>query len=117
MSIKELHEHLQALARAESEPISYTEAGHFVNLTMDNPDHRTKIGHILDDINQAERAQGRPLLSALVVHGDGEHRGLPGDGFFKLARQWGLLKGHKSTDELFFYAEELKRVYAYWKAH
>jgi len=113
MGVTELHQHLQELARNEGEPISYTQAAHFVDLTMNNAAHRMKIGQILDDIYELELAQGHPMLSALVVQEDNR---IPGHGFFKMAKRLGRLKGNRSTDEIFFYAEELKRVYEYWKA-
>jgi hypothetical protein len=44
----------------------------------------------------------------LVVHGN---RNMPGAGFFKFTRKKKLQK----TDDLTFFAHELKRVYDYWE--
>ena len=67
-----------------------------------------RIGVILDGINKSEHRAGRPLLSAVVTRKD---TGMPGAGFFKLAKALGLYDG---GDDLEYWSKELHRVYAYW---
>ena len=54
------------------------------------------------------------MLSAVVVHSDGEGSGsLPGPGFFTLAKDLGL---QGSLDNVTFFARELMRVHQAWHA-
>lgn len=46
-----------------------------------------RLGALLRRVSLAEEAEGRGLLSCLVVRSDG--RGLPGPGFFRLAADLG----------------------------
>ena len=86
--------------------LSYAEVGEVLNLDMDNPHHRREIGRILGEISTEEHNNGRPLLSAVVVHRE-NHR--PGPGFFSLARELGI-QGPDEDDET-FYTNELNRVF------
>ena len=69
----------------------------------------TGIGPILDRINNIERCEGRPMLSAVVIS---KSRNIPGAGFFKLAKKLGL----QSDDEgnVKFWLKEIRRVHDYW---
>jgi len=51
---------------------------------------RYQIGPLLDEVSRYEHAQGRPLLSVVVVR---EDTGMPGEGFFMLAGGWGSSTG------------------------
>jgi hypothetical protein len=75
-----------------------------------DPDFPTVLGHLLEAINRAEDAQGRPLLAAVVVGATG----LPGPGFFASARELGL---HVDSDDRTLWQRELQRVHAYWYRH
>lgn len=70
----------------------------------------------LGDISILEHSQGRPLLSAIVVHKptSSEPR-MPGKGFFKLAREHNIWDG-KGTKEKFFF-NEIRKVHDYWSQH
>jgi len=70
------------------------------------------IGKRLDEINRDEHRQGRPMLSAIVV---GSESGIPGDGFFKLARCLGKLQEDTREGELGFWEAEKAAVYAMWQ--
>ena len=61
-------------------------------------------------VSEAEHHQGRPLLSAVCVMA-GVKR--PGQGFFDLARQVGLMQSGQDNRE--FFETEVARVHAYWK--
>ena len=80
-----------------------------VNLDLDDPADRRELFRTLDDINFAETASGRPMLSAVVVS---RENGMPGTGFLKVARKLGRLAG---GDELDFWVRELGRVHAHWR--
>ena len=84
--------------------ITYTEAGAILGIRPYDPhlfDH-------LDNINEFERDHGRPMLSALVVN---KQSGMPGRGFFRLARSWGLDTSNPNR----FWRRELKRVSKHWR--
>ena len=77
-------------------------------LDMGREWNRAEIGRILGAISTHEREAGRPLLSAIVVH---QVDGRPGQGFFALARQLGLLQPGQSEDT--FWQGEVRRVHEY----
>ena len=72
------------------------------------------MAEILDEISRHEHDQGHPLLSAVVVHAEGgDSGGIPGPGFFTLAKSLGLSRG---GDKVTFFALELGRVHKAWKS-
>jgi hypothetical protein len=75
------------------------------------PAHGPAIGKILGEISCGEDAQGRGMLTIIVVHKYGDME--PGPGFFELARDL----GRDTSDVTKCWVEELKRVYAYWRDH
>ena len=103
----EIYEKLKEVARSQG-IIYYSDIAPMAGLNMDLPSDRYAIGVILDEINRREHAQGRPMLSAVVVHKDSLK---PGQGFFTLARSLGKLVGN---DEDSFYIRELRKVHDYW---
>jgi hypothetical protein len=60
---------------------------------------------LLDEVSRAEAGAERGMLSAVVVHKNDDD--LPGEGFFKLAREL----GRDTSDQLAFYVAELNLVY------
>ena len=95
---------------AKSEKITcYSSIAPLAGLDMTNPAHRREIGEILGEISQHEHDAGRPLLSAVVISRD---TNMPGEGFFKLARDLSLFM---AEDELSFFTKELEKVYAQWR--
>lgn len=98
---------LRQTARAHS-TTTYAAVAAAAGLPISDPASRARIAHLLYAVNAVEHAQGRPLLSTVVVF-VGQRR--PGAGFFQCARDLGRL-----TDEepLTFWAAELQRVYAVW---
>jgi hypothetical protein len=97
---------LVQVAKAKS-TIQFVELGKVADMVLDNDEDIAALGHILDAIAEQDVAAGRPLLPALVVHGN---RNMPGVGFFRFAKKKKLQK----SDDLTFFASELKRVYDYW---
>lgn len=70
-----------------------------------------ETGVMLDEINEDELANGRPLLTAVCVGATG----MPGSGFFKLAHKVGRYAGHSPADQESFWEAERAAVYEAWK--
>jgi hypothetical protein len=102
-----IYERLKLAAKARA-TITYGELAPLVALDMESPAARIQLGAMLGEISTFERQNGRPLLSALVVHKEDK---MPGGGFFTLAKRLGLYHG---SDNLGFFVQELKRVHDYW---
>jgi hypothetical protein len=88
--------------------IFYGELAKLIGIDTDNP-HAAQVGKVLDRSNQDEVANGRPMLSALVVSKDTM---LPGRGFFNLGEQLRLTE--HGEDEVGFAVRQIKRVHDYW---
>lgn len=74
--------------------------------------HDFAMAAMLGEISAEEDAEGRGMLSALVIHKHGDQ--VPGNGFYDCAKQL----GRDVSDRTKFWAVELQRVYDYWaKAH
>jgi hypothetical protein len=71
-----------------------------------------ETGHLLGEISQEEHQRGRSILTALVV---AVTTGVPGSGFFDLARHFGNLQGTTPAAERRFWEQERDAVYAAWK--
>ena len=106
--IEKIYDRLVEAARAKS-VVYYSQIGDLLNLTMDNPCHRNELAHILGEISSKEHQEGRPLLSAVVVHKENLR---PGKGFFILAKE--LKKQKPEEDDDRFYVAELQRVFEQW---
>lgn len=66
-----------------------------------------RLPGILGEVSEMEHAQGRPLLTAIVVSQEGKC----GSGFFEMARRNGAV----ITGEARFQDEGQQRVFAYWQ--
>ena len=97
--MREVYGELIAVARRGG-TVNYSD---IVSLAEDYP----HLFRILDRINSYEHRAGRPLLSAVVVGA----KGIPGRGFFDLARALGLCVG---DGEAQYWSEELERVHKRW---
>ena len=71
--------------------------------------HDLRLFDLLGEISTEENAAGRGMLSALVVHKDGNYQ--PGPGFFELAQKL----GHDTSDILVFWINQIKKVFAAWR--
>src|SRR5438045_1627459 len=103
-----MHEPIYQFLRrvaAEGQTTTYAGIAPLAGLDMSRADHRNQISVLLDEISSYEHAAGRPLLSAVVVHGAGDTAGAPGKGFFTLARRLGLQRA--GDDDTAFFAREL----------
>lgn len=70
-----------------------------------------EVGHMLGEISDDERQQGRPMLSAIAVGVSGS----PGEGFFVLAKELGRLQDDSKEARQRFWENEKKAVYAAWQ--
>ncbi len=104
---KAIHKKLTEVARSQA-TISYSELAPLADLDMSRDSDRAEIGRILGEISMHEHEEGRPMLSAVVTHKDGD----PGKGFYTLARELGVMARRMST--LAFWSQELRRVHDYW---
>ena len=67
-----------------------------------------RLFHMLGEISSEEDAEGRGMLTVLVVHKQGDMQ--PGPGFFELAQ----LLGKDTKDLLKCWVDELHKVHAVW---
>lgn len=109
---KRIYEKLKEIARNRSK-IHYNELATLFGLPFETSDDRNKLYQKLGDISAFEVENGRPMLSAVVVHEPSfDKLQMPGEGFFKLAIELGRWDG-KGKKEKFFY-DEIKKVWDYW---
>ncbi|MBN1451643.1 MAG: hypothetical protein JW963_11560 [Anaerolineales bacterium] len=71
-----------------------------------------ELGIILGEISEDEVRKGRPMLSAMAVGVSGE----PGEGFYTLAKELGLLQDDSPEEKRQFWEEQKARVYETWRA-
>jgi len=107
---EELKEVLVEAAKKEK-PVYYEDIAPMFGFNYDRDHDRAEVGRILDVVNKEEIDEGRPMLSAVVVHKGGDE--MPGPGFFTLARQLGR---YRRGDKKLYWAMELKEVYRYWQS-
>jgi hypothetical protein len=109
---EELRTRLIEVAMTEDGFLPYSQAARILHIEADRLDHSRELAEALDEISTYEHEQGRPLLSALVVHQDDLQ---PGGGFFKMAQRVG--KQSPGEDDDAFYFSELRNVRDYWQGH
>ena len=73
---------------------------------------RGEISIALAEISLHEHAQGRPLLSAIVIR---KELSKPDRGFYDLASKLGLYSGGTDLDEFVFFTQEFLRATACWR--
>ena len=71
----------------------------------------SQLGHLLGEISEDEVNNGRPMLSAVAVN----TQGIPGPGFYALARDLGKEFDDSREGRLKFWKSELGIVYEVWK--
>lgn len=103
-----VYEELKRLARRQ-QMTNYSAIAPRAGLDMENPGHRDEMRELLGKISTYEHQQGRPMLTAIVVH---KQDNIPGHGFFELARHLGLLSA--GQDEVAFFCREVARVHSTW---
>jgi hypothetical protein len=78
------------------------------------PEDRQAMGYLLTRIVQRNFPETKLIISALVPHRDS---GEPGDGFYSLARELGLVKGRTTANmRLEFWLGQVKALHQYGQA-
>ena len=102
-------DHIEALAAAPTDARAVVLADKLHNLTSIRFDLDDVAYHkMLGEISEEEDAQGRGLLSAIVVHKTGDQE--PGTGFYELAEAL----GRNVSDRLRCWTDEVKLAYQVW---
>lgn len=110
-----LRKDMIAVAKSHRGVIFYSALGRQHGIEGDDEFNFKKLADEIGAVSEYEHAHGRPLLSVVVVRKDSCQ---PGLGFFKLAKTLGIMKLTWKSEEncLKFYAEEHRRIKAYWKS-
>jgi hypothetical protein len=103
------YETLLVTARHYDE-IMYRKIGELIAVPLSGHHIAQEVGQVLAEISEDEFEAGRPLLGAIAV----SINGLPGRGFFTLARTLGLLGSSEFVDEWTFWHAEESKVYDFW---
>jgi len=91
--------------------VTYQEIAEIMGLPLRGSHMSKETGRICGEISKEEGENGRPMLSAVVVS---KSDGMPGEGFFVLAKKLGRLKD--DTKQLLeFWENEKASVYAVWQ--
>ena len=107
-----LYQELVRLANAQ-QLAAYSTVSPLVNLSMDIEQDRNEISRLLEEIAIHENDEGRPMLTALIVHMGNDNN--PGEGFFSVAQRFGLFNGTRNQIErLTFWAQQVTQVYNHW---
>ena len=89
--------------------IDVAKLGQTISYSELRPDAPQTLAAPLDEINRYEYREGRPLLSAVVTHKEGDR--MSGDGFFRIAWELGE---YKEGDPELYWKQELQKVWDYW---
>ena len=96
---------------------SYSDIAPLADLDMNVEADRQQMSTILEEIARFEQSNGRPMLTAVVIH-RGLHRGYdnnPGEGFFSIAHKLNLFNGSRDEiDRATFWARQVAKVFAHW---
>lgn len=107
--VKNIRERLVEVARAR-ETVTYLTVAQWAGFSTADGEAFEPLRALLSRISTEEHDAGRPLLTVVVVRA---HDGIPGNGFFRLARRLKRTDG-SPTDRHFFRIEETARVYSCW---
>ena len=91
--------------------ITYQEVAMLMDLPLRGNYMGSEVGQILGAISQEEHDRGRPMLSAVAVGSSG----IPGEGFFVLARDLGAEFEDTPDGKRKFWEEERVKVYEIWQ--
>lgn len=91
--------------------VGYQTVAQLMGLPLRGQHMGTEVGRLLGEISEDEHRFGRPMLSAVAV----SMAGIPGDGFFKLARSLGKFGGSTTSEEREFWEKERDGVYETWE--
>jgi len=107
-----LYNELVRLARSR-DLAAYSDVASLIGLDMANEHDRDEIARLLREIATHERNEGRPMLTALVVHRGNDNN--PGEGFFSIAHDFGLYNGSRDQiARLRFWSNQVADVHTHW---
>src|SRR6266446_2760248 len=92
--------------------VTYQELADLIGFPIIGDYMGMELGHLLGEISEDQDHLKRPMLSTVAVKVDG----LPGKGFFDLAKKLGKYSGDDDKNERHrFWEAETNRVYDLWK--
>ena len=91
--------------------VTYQEIAKIIGLPLSGNLMGSRIASIAGQICNDEHEAGRPMLTAILVN----VRGIPGPGFFGIARDVGRLDSSDRADERAFWEAEKQAVHNEWK--
>jgi hypothetical protein len=107
---QQIYERLLSVARDRNRGYTtYSEISPLAGLDMENPADRDKMSRLLEEIAKHEQDAARPMLTAVVIH---QADNIPGEGFFKMASEFGRFNGR---EKLRFWINALNEVHEYWR--
>lgn len=110
-----IYNRLLELARA-GQLTTYSDIAPLAGLSMSSDVDRDSISELLGEILRHEVAQGRPLLTAIVVHRGNDNK--PGEGFFSIATELGRFSGtREDLVRIEFWIRQVQEVHTHWAAH
>ncbi len=98
-------------AARRRQTITYQEVADLMGLPSSGHHMGSETGHLLGEISEDEHGSERPMLSAIAIS---SVTGMPGPGFFKLARELGRLSDVSPDGERMFWEKEKDTVYSTW---
>ncbi|NWE74937.1 hypothetical protein [Pseudomonas yamanorum] len=108
-----LYNELVRLARAQA-LAAYSDISPLVGLFMDREEDRDAIARLLGEIALYEYSEGRPMLTALIVHRGDDNN--PGEGFFGIAQELKIFNGTRDQiSRLTFWANQVTAVHNHWR--
>lgn len=110
-----IYDRLVDLARTQR-LTTYSDIAPLAGLSMDVDQDRERISQLLSEIVLHEVGQGRPMLTAIVVHRGSDNN--PGEGFFSIATELGLFNGSRQQlQRLEFWVRQVQLVNGHWSAN
>ncbi|MDH5360392.1 MAG: hypothetical protein OEX03_07500 [Gammaproteobacteria bacterium] len=107
-----LYNELIRLAQAQ-DLAAYSDVAPIIELSMDNEEDRNRIAELLREIAIHENSEGRPMLTALIVHRGNDNK--PGEGFFSIAQELGHFDGIRGQiNMLTFWSNQVTQVHNHW---
>lgn len=111
-----IYNRLLDVARSESGLTTYSDIAPLANLSMDREADQDEISRLLEEVLLHEFAEGRPLLTAIVVY-RGDYNN-PGEGFYGAATRLRRFGGSRDQlQRLAFWVGEVNAVHEYWRGH
>ena len=99
-------------AAKDQKKLNYADVAKIMGISEIGNYMGAETGHLLGEISENEHNNERPLLSAVVVK---SNIGIPGDGFFTLARQLHKLEENTTPEQKkLFWKNELNQIYEKW---